>query len=435
MTSHTANTHLASVSGLSGVQSSLSLNVANSTRVLAPPAITTEAAVTTADEQFVDGRDIASMGLGSALNVITTNIAAAFFNPSLSSLPPPAAIGSNVVHFSEPRPAQGNLGWQLPQGTAAVDRPEPNTYRLSGVPGETEITVAIGPATNGSLANVNAGENGQPQSAFTPGNQGDGFAARIYGTMTAGVITATLQDGATAVDISSAQGMNVLGGTIFGNGNPPFEPGMYIRTAGGAPPAPDAGVITIFDNNDNLVDFTPFNTDVTIAGADSENDALILLDQLYTVGVAPPGLAGPVSKVAVTLNAGDATPAFLSFGPDTAANARRLHDMIFGSTEDRSESKSTVLTMNTLSVNAATDFFFGNTQEVAGVVQPADPDTEAVWVSWSEDLEAANDPPTRLQGVEVSSNAATTQYHIRMLAEWRADDGRMRFSVVDREAL
>jgi hypothetical protein len=198
---------------------------------------------------------------------------------------------------------------------------------------------------------------------------------------------------------------------------------MYVRTAGAD------GVITIFNNNDELVDFS-LATDVTHTA--DVNEALILLDQQYTVGLP---LAAPVSKVAVTLNAGDATPAFLSFGPDTAANARRLHDMIFGSTEDRSESKSTVLTMNTLSVNAATDFFFGNTEEVAGVVQPADPDAEAVWVSWSADLEAANVSTTRLQGVEVSSNAATTQYHIRMLAEWRADDGRMRFSVVDREAL
>ena len=425
MTSHTANTHLASVSGLSGVQSSLSLNVANSTRVLAPPAITTEAAVTTADEQFVDGRDIASMGLGSALNVITTNIAAALFNPSLSSLPAPAGAGSNVVHFSEPRPAQGNLGWQQPQGTAATNRPfaAVGTYALSGLAGQTQITVANGPTSNPSRTSGNANPN--EQSSFAEGNQGNDHAARIYGTLTGGVITAL--DGANpaqGANISSAQGLNVLGGTIFSSGaGPAWEPGMYVRTAGAD------GVITIFNNNDELVDFS-LATDVTHTA--DVNEALILLDQQYTVGLP---LAAPVSKVAVTLNAGDATPAFLSFGPDTAANAMRLHDMIFGSTEDRSESKSTVLTMNTLSVNAATDFFFGNTEEVAGVVQPADPDAEAVWVSWSADLEAANVSTTRLQGVEVSSNAATTQYHIRMLAEWRADDGRMRFSVVDREAL
>ena len=147
MTSHTANTHLASVSGLSGVQSSLSLNVANSTRVLAPPAITTVTAVTTADEQFVDGRDIASMGLGSALNVITTNIAAAFFNPRASSLTDFAFVANpRQIHFDECRPSQGLNGWQLPQGTAAAQRPAAGaagtTYDLQGIPGQNQLVVA-----------------------------------------------------------------------------------------------------------------------------------------------------------------------------------------------------------------------------------------------------------------------------------------------------
>ena len=444
MTSHTANTHLASVSGLSGVQSSLSLNVANSTRVLAPPAITTVTAVTTADEQFVDGRDIASMGLGSALNVVTTNIAAAFFNPRASSLTDFAFVPNPTqFHFDECRPSQGLNGWQLPQGTAAAQRPAAGTtYDLQGIPGQNELLVSNTAFVPANSSTQNMVPLNSAFGAASPGDQGNEFGASVFVTNDGNPLVITVVDnGGGGINAENLRGRNVLpsnnavnaAGGLFGDGNPAWSPGMYISdvNVGGV-----AGVIEISDANDQVVAFpATVNQSTAVPSTDRATvyaAASFMVDQSYDTGS---DLNAPVSKVAVTLNAGDATPAFLSFGPDTAANARRLHDMIFGSTEDRSESKSTVLTMNTLSVNAATDFFFGNTQEVAGVVQPADPDTEAVWVSWSEDLEAANDPTKRLQGVEVSSNAATTQYHIRMLAEWRADDGRMRFSVVDREAL
>lgn len=459
MSTHAANTHPASVPGLSSDPATLALNIANSARVLSPPAITTTTSdVDTAEEQYVDQRDIASMILGSSLNFLTNDEQIAFFNPSANSIDqffvPPEFNTRRIISFSEPRPLRQQLGWHQPRGTPSDVRPPTNTYTIKGIPGQSFITVE-------NVVPVNrTGTAGNPpilanDSEFDgPDNQGDEYGSAVFVEILADHQVLTLDENGQQIDSRDLIGLNIYPGggsnNIFGVGtNPEWEPGMHIRESG--PPRYVTGDLHFARADGTPFFFTqsmsqPTNSIANATRQQTYEAASFMVGQRYLL---EDDLANPIKNVEVTLGQQDGvTPSFLSFGPDTQKNALRLHDMIFGDSADTAEEKSVILTMNTLFVNAATNLYYGNTREVDGVVQPADPADEAYWVSWSTDLTAANFFSGRLQGVLVSSNANTTQYHVRILAQWipvSMEDGfgilavpgvrnRIRFSIVDRES-
>lgn len=457
MSTHAANTHPVAVPGLSSDPATLASNIANSTRVLSPPAITTTTTdPETAEEQFVDHRDIASMILGSSLNLLTNDEQVAFFNPRANSIKdhflPPSFNGKRIISFAEPRPLRQQLGWQQPRPTPSKVRPPTNTYSIKGIPGQSLITVEAVTANLSQTKNANP-ISSNPSAFDGDANQGDEYGSAVFVSVENGEIVTRDKDG-MQIDSRELIGLNVYPGgganNIFGVGaNPEWEPGMFIRESG--PPRYITGELKI-----ERADQTPvsFPEDIPQPTDSIQNPtrqqiyeaASFMVGQRYLLSEE---LKDPIENVEVTLGQQDGvTPSFLSFGPDTQENALRLHDMIFGDSADTAEEKSVMLTMNTMFVNAATNLYFGNTREVDGVIEPADPDEIAYFVSWSTDLAAANFFSGRLQGVLVSSNAATTQYQIRVLAQWipvQMEDGfgilavpgvrnRIRFSVVDRES-
>jgi hypothetical protein len=459
MSTHTANTHPVAVPGLSSDPATLASNIANSTRVLSPPAITTTTTdPETAEEQFVDHRDIASMILGSSLNLLTNDEQVAFFNPRANSLTqhflPPSLNGKRIISFAEPRPLREQLGWQQPRPTPSAVRPPTNTYSIKGIPGQSLITVENVVPVNPSQ--TRAGDPITANSSAFDGsaNQGDEYGSAVFVKCEVGGQVITRNSQGLQVDSQDLIGLNIYPGgganNIFGVGaNPEWEPGMHIRESG--PPRYVTGELKFARADGTIFDFTEGIDQPTTSNSNPTRQqiyqaASFMVGQRYLLSEE---LNSPIQNVEVTLGQQEGvTPSFLSFGPDTQKNALRLHDMIFGDSADTAEEKSVMLTMNTMFVNAATNLYFGNTREVDGVIEPADPAQIAYFVSWSTDLAAANFFSGRLQGVLVSSNAATTQYQIRVLAQWipvQMGDGfgvlavpgvrnRIRFSIVDRES-
>jgi len=134
--------------------------------------------------------------------------------------------------------------------------------------------------------------------------------------------------------------------------------------------------------------------------------------------------AGPI----VFLKDQDATAHYLDFGRDTALNAQRLHDAIFGNSHGRTESKSQLLSLSELVVNPGVDLFVGTStaDPITEVISPAAVDSAGVHVVFLTDLgqaSAASDGSGggRNANVQVIDNQANTNFEVKLLAQWLAD--------------
>ena len=99
--------------------------------------------------------------------------------------------------------------------------------------------------------------------------------------------------------------------------------------------------------------------------------------------------AVPLVNAEITfLNNRAATAHYLDFGLDTAANARELHDYIFGNSHDRTESKSQLLSLSQLSANSNVDLFVGTSTQnlTTGVISPAAADSAGTHVVFLTNL-------------------------------------------------
>ena len=365
----TTTTNTASVTGLTGMQNSLSLNVADSTRVVAPPATGDSQTV----EKFFDNRDIASMTLNTLNLYQTTSLSGGqgtFLNTRVSSLPVfTSAQSRRVLHFAEPRPSQGSRGWQDENGTPSTTRPPPSAaYWIQRIPGSSFAEIENTAANSSTSANLSPIES--LPSAFADADQSDNFGSGVYVTLAGGVLTAQsgVDGGVVGVDVSSLLGLNVLPSNaaatinIFGDGNPEWSPGMYISAVTLDDSNPQvASRIQISDANDTVVSF-PNNRNRSTsptAGATSRDEqyanASFMVDQTYLTSdnvLWNNALKNPIHDVPVYFILNNvATFSDLCMGFDTPEGAAGLHDKIFGTSSDRAVEKSCLLHLNPLLFN------------------------------------------------------------------------------------
>ncbi len=367
----TTSTNTATVAGLTGAQNSLSLNVADSTRIVAPPSTGDSQTV----EKIFDNRDIASMTLNTLNLYQLTSLSGGdgtFLNTRVSSLPVfTSAESRRVLHFAEPRPSQGSRGWQDENGTPSTTRPPPSAaYWIQRIPG-TSFAEIENTAANSSTSN-NSSPCTSLDSEFAGANQSDDFGSGVYATLAGGVLTA--QSGSTAgqdiasVDVSSLLGLNVFPSVglltnIFGDGNPEWSPGMYISAVtldDSVPPV--LARIQISDANDSVVSFpvdrsrsTAPKGDGTTTRPQQHANASFMVDQTYLTSDNVSwnnALKNPIHDVPVYFILNNvATFSDLCMGFDTSEGAVRLHDMIFGTSSDREVEKSCFIHLNPLLFN------------------------------------------------------------------------------------
>lgn len=366
----TTSTNTATVAGLTGAQNSLSLNVADSTRIVAPPSTGDSQTV----EKFFDNRDIASMTLNTLNLYQLTSLSGGdgtFLNTRVSSLPVfTSAESRRVLHFAEPRPSQGSRGWQDENGTPSTTRPPPSAaYWIQRIPGSSFAEI------ENTAANSSTSDNALPceslVSAFADANQSDDFGSGVYVTLAGGVLTAQSGTGVdiASVDVSSLLGLNVLPSNanatinIFGDGNPEWSPGMYISAVtldDSVPPV--LARIQISDANDSVVSFpndrdrsTAQRTDDPTPRPLQYTNASFMVDQTYLTSDNVSwnnALKNPIHDVPVYFILNNvATFSDLCMGFDTSDGAVRLHDMIFGTSSDRELEKSCLIHLNPLLFN------------------------------------------------------------------------------------
>ena len=136
-----------------------------------------------------------------------------------------------------------------------------------------------------------------------------------------------------------------------------------------------------------------------------------------------------VNDVITFLNNQAATAHYLDFGLDTAANARELHDYIFGNSHNRTESKSQLLSLSQLSANSNVDLFVGTSTQnpTTGVISPAAADSAGTHVVFLTDLSEAirasdGTGNGRNANVQVIDDQETSMFEVKLLAEWLTDD-------------
>jgi len=138
-----------------------------------------------------------------------------------------------------------------------------------------------------------------------------------------------------------------------------------------------------------------------------------------------PLVAGPITF----LQDQNAIAHYLDFGRDTALNAQRLHDAIFGNSHGRTESKSQLLSLSDLAANPGVDLFVGTStaDPITEVVSPAAVNSAGVHVVFLTDLGQATlaggngNTTGRNANVQVIDSQDNTNFEVKLLAEWLAD--------------
>ncbi len=470
----------ASVPGLSAsTQSSLAQGLANNTRVIAPPASTEQQSVaaTARVRQGIDGRDLAAMALGTSLTVNSD----ALINIQLRN---PVATtfvgGGNIIRFNNASVTQ-ETGLT---GTANLPGGETAGFGAAGTAGEqwaadfTEVVAGTIVTTPG----VFAASTILNRNIWDPAMQFSVAAAA--GGSTYKVTTANQVDGIDYVNVQ--RGTTAVGG---GAATDTITSGTYTAGAGAQATVPVTGGAAAYLGRNVLgltltaavggatVDFTDANgvaigNQITLANTDpttfnvaplgffmSANDAagntitmanaagtvsitvatqnltsiILIMGARFAVSdaqgndVAP---SAPLVGAEITfLNNQAATAHYLDFGLDTAANARELHDYIFGNSHNRTESKSQLLSLSQLSANSNVDLFVGTSTQnpTTGVISPAAADSAGTHVVFLTDLNQAivasdGTGNGRNANVQVIDDQETSMFEVKLLAEWLTDD-------------
>ena len=472
----------ASVPGLSAsTQSSLAQGLANNTRVIAPPASTEQQSVaaTARVRQGIDGRDLAAMALGTSLTVNSdalvniqlqnalattfvgggniirynncsvtreTNLGTAGTNPlatdpggqTINAFFGDAALQPWQADFTEVVPgtivttpgvftastvANRNI-WDPTMQFSVAAQPGGSTYKVTTanpVDGIDYVNVQNGTANVGGGAADTITTTANPLAGVV--TLPVGAAATAYlGRQLLGMII----DGAQAADslqMSTAAG--ALGTPFVVPAGPVPSAQLNAAPSGIYVSAADATTVTLSTVGDAPITFT--NT-----GGGNITLTLIMGARFAVCDaqgndVAP---SAPLVNDEITfLNNQAATAHYLDFGLDTAANARELHDYIFGNSHNRTESKSQLLSLSQLSANSNVDLFVGTSTQnpTTGVISPAAADSAGTHVVFLTDLSqaiAASDGTGngRNANVQVIDDQETSMFEVKLLAEWLTDD-------------
>ena len=175
--------------------------------------------------------------------------------------------------------------------------------------------------------------------------------------------------------------------------------------------------------------------DTTQAGGGNLGDVILTIQVgarfavTDALGVEQAPAVPLVNDVITFLNNRAATAHYLDFGLDTAANARELHDYIFGNSHNRTESKSQLLSLSQLSANSNVDLFVGTSTQnpTTGVISPAAADSAGTHVVFltnlSEAIRASDGTGNgRNANVQVIDDQETSMFEVKLLAEWLTDD-------------
>ena len=477
----------ASVPGLSAsTQSSLAQGLANNTRVIAPPASTEQQSVAAAARvrQGIDGRDLAAMALGTSLTVNSD----ALINIQLRN---PVATtfvgGGNIIRFNNasvtretnlpgaaPFPGATDPGGETAgfdaAGTAAEQWAADFTEVVEGTivttPGvftpstvtdrniwdpTMQFSVAVQPGgSTYKVTTVNPVDgidyvNVQRQTAAVGGGAAtDTITSGGYTAGAGAQVTVPVTGGAAAY-----LGRNVLGLTLTaaaGGADATVDLtdanaagiGNQITVAAGASTTFNVAPLGFFMSANNAVPDTitlanaAGTVSITVGGANLTSIILIMgarfaVSDAQGNDVAP---SAPLVGDEITfLNNQAATAHYLDFGLDTAANARELHDYIFGNSHNRTESKSQLLSLSQLSANSNVDLFVGTSTQnpTTGVISPAAADSAGTHVVFLTDLNQAivasdGTGNGRNANVQVIDDQETSMFEVKLLAEWLTDD-------------
>jgi hypothetical protein len=467
----------ATVDGLSeSSPSTLAQELANNTRVIAPPPSTaTQDANDSRVLQGIGTRDLSAMTLGTSLTVNSDTLQQLQLrNQGATTF----TGGGNIIRFSNasitqetglaanPDTAPGGAT-PLTGSTANANPWEADFTDVAGASLVTGLTFQNSTRDNRNIWDPTfqfsvAAQPGGITYRVTTNNAGDGIdyvnvrngTPAAGGGATADTVTSnaiTVGGGAiTDVPVTGGAaaylGRNVLGLTLTGlaattvtftdaNGAPiattitlgTTDPTTFnVAPLGFYVSASDSGAGTITLSNPTGV------ITITVGAADLATMVLIM-GARFAVSDADgndavpsaPLVAGPITF----LQDQNAIAHYLDFGRDTALNAQRLHDAIFGNSHGRTESKSQLLSLSDLAANPGVDLFVGTStaDPITEVVSPAAVNSAGVHVVFLTDLGQATlaggngNTTGRCANVQLIDSQDNTNFEVKLLAEWLAD--------------
>ena len=460
---------------------SLVQELANNTRVIAPPASTAtqDANATGRVLQGIGTRDLSAMALGTSLTVNSDTLQQLQLRNSVAT----TFTGGNIVRFSNAAwtnevpdtatgaaPTGADAGGPTPLGEMTAyatpweaDWTKSGVFPVTGLPfqnstwpnrniwGNTSATsFPFYVDINNPAVTTYRVKTENPSDGIDYVNVSRGTAAAGGGATTDTITVGQLATGGhltlpVAGGADAYLGRNILGMTFTA------APGTVIYVLFNGILGPISNAITVDG------DGAPVPVNVAPSGFYVRSSNIADIQLGYAEGDLRIMVAGPaVTEIVLTmgarfavsdadgndavpslpLDAGsivflkdqDATAHYLDFGRDTALNAQRLHDAIFGNSHGRTESKSQLLSLSELVVNPGVDLFVGTStaDPITEVISPAAVDSAGVHVVFLTDLgqaSAASDGSGggRNANVQVIDNQANTNFEVKLLAQWLAD--------------
>ncbi len=464
----------ATVDGLSeSSPSTLAQELANNTRVIAPPPSTaTQDANDSRVLQGIGARDLSAMTLGTSLTVNSDTLQQLQLRNQVATT---FTGGGNIIRFSNASITQETGLTANPDSAPGGATPLTGSTANAN-PWEADFTDVAGASLVTGLTFQNSTRDNRniwdPTFQFsvpaggityrvTTDNAGDGIdyvnvsrgtPAAGAGGVTADTVTsdAITAGGPAVTDVpvtggaDAYLGRNVLGLTLTGLA-------ATTVTFTDANAAPIANAITVGATGTTTVNVAPLGFHVSASGANTitlsnptgvititvtaaDLDSMVLImGARFAVSDADgndavpsaPLVAGPITF----LQDQNAIAHYLDFGRDTALNAQRLHDAIFGNSHGRTESKSQLLSLSDLAANPGVDLFVGTStaDPITEVVSPAAVNSAGVHVVFLTDLGQATlaggngNTTGRNANVQVIDSQDNTNFEVKLLAEWLAD--------------
>jgi hypothetical protein len=469
----------ATVDGLSeSSPSTLAQELANNTRVIAPPPSTaTQDANDSRVLQGIGARDLSAMTLGTSLTVNSDTLQQLQLRNQVATT---FTGGGNIIRFSNASITQ-ETGLTANPATAPGGETLNAFFGNAQVPAnqwEADFTEAVagtlvttpGVFTASIVANRNIWDPTFQFSVAAGGityrvkteNPGDGidYVNVRNGTAAAGaaapavdqIVTAELNLNAGVVtlgvgaggSVDDYLGRQILGIIIEGTQNDTLQmtaagaalgPAHTLTggadTLNGAPSGIYVGAVNVAAPTVTLR--TRDNDDITFTSTGGNMTLTFIMGARFAVSDADGNDAVPsaplVNGPIVFLQDQNAIAHYLDFGRDTALNAQRLHDAIFGNSHGRTESKSQLLSLSDLAANPGVDLFVGTStaDPITEVVSPAAVNSAGVHVVFLTDLGQATlaggngNTTGRCANVQLIDSQDNTNFEVKLLAEWLAD--------------
>ena len=475
----------ATVDGLSeSSPSSLAQELANNTRVIAPPPSTaTQDANDSRVLQGIGARDLSAMALGTSLTVNSDTLHQLQLRNQVATT---FTGGGNIVRFSNASITQETgltVNPDIVPGGSTLNAfflvgggVQPNQWEADfteAVAGTIVSTPGVFTASTTTHRNIwdptfqfsVAAAPGGTTYRVTTNNPSDGIdyvnvsrgtAAAGTGGVTDDTITTTanaLAGVAAELPVGGGQdalnpylGRQVLGITIdgvqAGDSLQLSADGVNFGLAFVVPSpagpmtlnAAPSGIYVGAVSANGVTLRTRDNADITFTNTGGGNITLtLIMGARFAVSDADgndavpsaPLVAGPITFHQDQ----NAIAHYLDFGRDTALNAQRLHDAIFGNSHGRTESKSQLLSLSDLAANPGVDLFVGTStaDPITEVVSPAAVNAAGVHVVFLTDLGQATlaggngDTTGRCANVQLIDSQDNTNFEVKLLAEWLAN--------------